>query len=309
MYAALNQRYQLTYAINGQLGENYYCPQCYLPVQFIMATTSQRPHFRHYSRPQDYDGETALHLQGKVALQSALQKLGVVAEQEVTLGTDERRADVLWHAREQTYAFEFQCAILSVAELQQRHSSYQALKVTDIWLLGQTYLNQYLQYPTKKALKFISYRYLWGYFVAVWLPEKATVRVFHHLAFTPPQSQVVFKRTDYTLAAFLQGYLQISQGLTELPLITLNFDPSYWLAQQLNFQCSSWLSLQTACYEHGLNLLSLPTELWLPRRLPPLSRSWSTPLKRQISLFMATGELTWQQRSQLYLSTKWPLIN
>lgn len=309
MYAALNQNQHLIYADSGLTSERYYCPKCYLPVKLVLKTAQHRPYFRHYSRASDHDGETALHFQGKTSLQQALQQLGVVAKQEVTLGTDERRADVLWCYQEQYYAFEFQCAMLSVNELTHRHLSYQALQVTDIWLLGQTYLDQNTACFKRTALKFICYRQRWGYFIAIWLPQLAMVRVFHHLAFVPPRHKVVFKRTDYTLDAFLQGYLQMIQSLVTLPQMALNFDPSNWLRQQLYFQQSQWLALQTRCYQRGLNLMNLPQELWLPQRLPPLSSSWSKVLSKQIELFLATGALSWDQRSQLYLATKWPLVN
>ncbi|HJE15042.1 MAG TPA: hypothetical protein K8W17_03075, partial [Lapidilactobacillus dextrinicus] len=61
--------------------------------------------------------------------------------------------------------------------------------------------------------------------------------------------------------------------------------------------------------ERGMMLQELRQELWLPKRLPPLSRNWGLILNRQITFYLANGELTWQQRSQIYLETKWPLVN
>lgn len=308
MYAAINKQRQLVNAIDGQMGEQYYCPQCWQPVQLSNTSQTTRPHFRHYAKHTDFVGETRRHVRGKLALQSALQRMGAVVEQEVILGDDERRADVLWTHQTDQYAFEFQCASLSVAELRRRHLSYQALKITDIWLLGATYLTRHLRSLRKTALKFMNYRYQWGYFIPVWFGESQTVRLFHHIAFAPPQTAVVFKYTDYSLGTFLNGYLQEVTELTELPPMSRRFDPSYWLGQQLNFQQSRWLPLQTRCYQQGMSLMNLPQQLWLPKRLPPLTRSWSIPLHQQINCYLLTGNLTWQQCSNIYLTTQWPLL-
>lgn len=309
MYAALNQKRQLIYALDGQFGEAYFCPQCWQPVQLMLSNEKHRAYFRHYVKHQDFVGESALHVRGKLALQETLLKMGQVAEQEVILGDEERRADVLWHFHGTKYAFEFQCASLSLAELTTRHASYQRLKISDIWLIGSPYLHQNQRKIHRTALKFVAYRARWGYFVAAWLPEIATVRLFHHLAFCPPQRTVTATYVDYNLGTFLNAYLRQRDYLIALPQIPLSFDPSTWLSRQLKYQQPRWLKLQTSCYERGMMLQELPQELWLPQRLPPLSRNWGLILNRQITFYLANGELTWQQRSQIYLETKWPLVN
>ncbi|KRM78486.1 hypothetical protein FC84_GL000743 [Lapidilactobacillus dextrinicus DSM 20335] len=309
MYAALNQDDQLVYAHNSILGERYYCPKCYRPVQLIIATPQQQPHFRHKTRFSNNDGESGLHIKGKRLLQQDLQQLGIVAQQEVILGTEERRADVLFYYQTQCYAFEFQCAPLSIQELQQRHRSYEQLAVQDIWLIGPTYLTASGCKLHRSALKFMDYRTHWGYFIAVWVPDLSKIRLFHHIAFEPPCGQIRFKSRDVSLSLFLASYFKVTKPLLFLPVMSCCFDPSHWLARQLNFQNSRWRTLQVECYQQGLSLLDLPRQLWLPQRLPPLSLSWSAPLKAQIELYLITGGLTWQQRSQIYLETKWPLVN
>ena len=309
MYAALNLENQLVYASQAISGDAYLCPRCQKSVQLIESVAGNRPYFRHLQKIPFRQTESELHRRGKQQLQTILQREKGVVESEVTLGIDERRADVLWLTERQTIALEFQCANISTTELAERHVSYQRLQIKDIWLLGETYLTTDQYRPKKNALKFICYGEEWGYYLAFWLPDRAVVRLFRQLAFQPPKTEVTFQVDDLQLAQFLQISYRGTSNLTVFPKVCLSFDPSYFLAQQLNLQQSNWLSLQTSCYERGFSLQSLPQELWLPSRLPPLYLSWTTPLRRQVSWYCQQGELDWVDRSRILLTSCWPLLS
>lgn len=309
LYAALDSKHQLIYAINANQHEHYFCPQCQKIVQWIDSREHRRPYFRHQSPELVVRQEGRLHVEGKRQLQVYLQLEPGVVESEISVGDSERRADVLWLTERQTFAFEFQCASLSTAELRERHQSYQRLQTQDVWLLGETYLSTNRYQPKKNALKFMDYRSEWGYYLAFWLPDLGEIRLFRQLAFEPPHVGLRFKVAQLSLREFVRVVQQPRQLLADLPHLPLTFNPSAFLAQQLNFQQSSWLTLQTQCYEHGFSLQQLPSELWLPQRLPPLYLSWTTPLRRQVSWFCQNGTLDWATRSQLLLTTHWPLLN
>ncbi|MFD1412142.1 competence protein CoiA [Lapidilactobacillus gannanensis] len=310
MYAALQADNRL---INAQRDlprqANYRCPNCQQPVQLVISGRG-RPFFRHVAAFETNYAESQLHEQGKLQLYQEMQQLGVAAQTEVILGSDqERRADVYWQHGRQKWALEFQCAPLSLVELTQRHVSYQSLQVNEIWLLGATYWSAG-QVPVKAARHYISYGQYWGYYLAYWQPQRRQVCLLKHLQYRPPASQLYYQLAWLPLAEFIQ--LVARQRVVGLPRVlrpqSLSFDPRLWLFEQLHWPTTRWWHWQDRCYQQGLRLTDLPRCLWLPQVLPPSTKQWSVLLERQIAWYLQYHELNWSQRSRLYLQSQWPLL-
>lgn len=310
MYAALLENNRLINA-DTKLPRhgNYRCPNCQQPVQLVISGRG-RAFFRHCADHSAENAESELHEQGKQRLYQELYQLGVAARLEVSLGTDqERRADVFWQHHHQCWALEFQCAALSLVELTERHRSYQHLGVREIWLLGSTYWSDQ-QRPVKAARHFICYAANWGYYLAYWRPQSAQVCLLKHLRYLPPANQLFYQIEWLSLPAFIQSVARqrYQPWFDHIPQQPLLFDPRLWLGQQLQWPTSTWRAWQDRCYHQGLNLIDLPQILWLPKVLPPTTKQWSVLLQRQLAWYLQYQELTWPQRSQLYLQSNWPLL-
>ncbi|WP_164508073.1 competence protein CoiA [Lapidilactobacillus wuchangensis] len=310
MYAALQENNVL---INAQTDlsrqARYRCPNCRQPVQLVISGRG-RAFFRHCAAFSGDNAESHLHEQGKKQLYQEMNRLGVAAKLEVPLGHhQERRADVFWQHHQQSWALEFQCAPLSLIELSERHQSYRDLQVREIWLLGATYWSAQ-RVPIKAARQFICYGASWGYYLAYWQPQTDRVCLFKHLCYLPPANQLFYQLNWLSLPQFVQAVAQqqTQPPLSYIPEQPLLYDPRLWLGEQLLWPSSSWRSWQDRCYQQGLNLNDLPQILWLPKVLPPTVKRWSVLLERQIAWYLRFHELTWRQRSQLYLQSNWPLL-
>lgn len=282
----------------------YFCPRCGQVVQLLQNKQGQA-FFRH--RGQQYGGgERPLHLAGKKSLAEALASVGIKAQTEWRLGeTAERRADLAFYWHGCRFAFEFQCAPLSLRSLQQRHRSYQALSVSEYWILGATYLSQ----PSlTSALKFCAYQPRWGYYLVFWLVEQHCFVLFSHLHYRPPATRLYYERHLLSLPAFLRGVQDLCPPPSSLAPLPLSFDPRPWLNQQLIRQQPRWVALQLRCYQQGWHLQELPTDLFLPLRLPPVVSHWPLLLARQIDWYLQHGPFSWTKQWQLLSQTQWPLL-
>lgn len=115
----------------------FYCPQCQQPVQLKIGTVNI-PHFAHIANQvceQLFaEGESMLHLQGKIQLFEWLKKLGHTVELEPFIKRLSQRPDILVIKEHQQIAIEFQCSTLSHEKWQLRTAGYENIHIQALWL-------------------------------------------------------------------------------------------------------------------------------------------------------------------------------
>lgn len=103
---------------------------------------SKRDHLRHLSGVSGHSRESMLHSQGCAHIEFWLRTRyprSTVRREEYTNSSGERRADVLLTARNGVrVAFEVQCSTITPDQWRQRHDSYRAQGIVDVWLFGTT---------------------------------------------------------------------------------------------------------------------------------------------------------------------------
>ncbi|MFJ7950863.1 competence protein CoiA [Lysinibacillus sp. NPDC096418] len=124
----------------------FYCPQCHQPVRLKIGTINI-PHFAHITN-QSCDrlfaeGESVLHLKGKVQLFEWLKKLGHIVELEPYLVKLAQRPDMLLTVQERLIAFEYQCSAISYEKWRLRTDGYEKERIEALWLF---------QTPPKKSV-------------------------------------------------------------------------------------------------------------------------------------------------------------
>lgn len=102
----------------------------------------RRHHFRHRHVPVGaHAPESYFHLVGKHAIAAWLRRTHPDATVEVEVETSDRsrRTDVLAvFPDERRFAFEIQYALIGADEWRERHESYRAQAIRDVWLFGHT---------------------------------------------------------------------------------------------------------------------------------------------------------------------------
>jgi len=115
----------------------FYCPQCQQPVQLKIGQYNI-PHFAHIANSNCErlfaEGESKLHLQGKVQLFEWLKKLGHTVKLEPYLQKLAQRPDMLLVKERQQIAIEFQCSTISHEKWQLRTSGYEKNFIQPLWL-------------------------------------------------------------------------------------------------------------------------------------------------------------------------------
>jgi hypothetical protein len=119
------------------------CPvrDCPSPELTTVIRTRGRDGFMHYTGGGGHDLESLFHLQ-------ACERIGVwlranhpacTVNKDETTAARERRADVMITAPDgRKVAFEIQYAALTPAKWQERHDSYRAADIGDVWLFGHS---------------------------------------------------------------------------------------------------------------------------------------------------------------------------
>ncbi|MEK5230855.1 competence protein CoiA family protein [Lysinibacillus sp. FSL K6-0232] len=115
----------------------FFCPQCLEPVQLKIGHYNI-PHFAHLTKNHCdqlfAEGESKLHLQGKIQLFEWLQQLGHTVELEPFLKKLSQRPDLLITVEGNRFAVEFQCSAISHEKWQQRTTGYNKHHIKAIWL-------------------------------------------------------------------------------------------------------------------------------------------------------------------------------
>jgi len=119
------------------------CPE---PDVVAVSRNRRRDGFRHRAGGGGHAPESVNHLQGKAVLAQWLRTHLPDGQVQVEGATDTQRtrvADVLAILDDgHRIAFEVQYAPLSVQEWRERHASYAAQGITDVWLWGHTRLHR-----------------------------------------------------------------------------------------------------------------------------------------------------------------------
>jgi len=115
----------------------FFCPQCLEPVQLKIGSYNI-PHFAHLTQNQCSqlfaEGESKLHLQGKIQLFEWLKKLGHKVALEPFLKELSQRPDLLVTIANNNFALEFQCSSIAHNKWHQRTIGYEKNNIQAIWL-------------------------------------------------------------------------------------------------------------------------------------------------------------------------------
>lgn len=123
----------------------FYCPQCHQPVRLKIGTINI-PHFAHVSNAACdqlfSEGESVLHLKGKMLLFEWLKGRGHIIELEPYLSKLAQRPDLLLKNMDKFTAIEFQCSTITHEKWRERTKGYLKEKIDVVWLF---------QTPPKKS--------------------------------------------------------------------------------------------------------------------------------------------------------------
>ena len=126
--------------------KKFYCPQCHQPVRLKIGTINI-PHFAHITNQACdrlfAEGESVLHLRGKIQLFEWLKKLGHIVELEPYLSKLAQRPDILLTSHNQLIALEYQCSPIAHEKWRLRTDGYEKEKIEALWLF---------QTPQKKSV-------------------------------------------------------------------------------------------------------------------------------------------------------------
>ncbi|MEA0561801.1 MULTISPECIES: competence protein CoiA [Lysinibacillus] len=115
----------------------FFCPQCLEPVQLKIGH-SKIPHFAHLTNNKCSqlfsEGESKLHLQGKIQLYEWLKKLKYKVKLEPFLNKLSQRPDILVTMDDKHFAFEYQCSTIPHEIWDRRTEGYEKNGIQAIWL-------------------------------------------------------------------------------------------------------------------------------------------------------------------------------
>ena len=114
----------------------FFCPQCQQPVQLKIGKQII-PHFAHITNDchlKFAEGESKLHLQGKIQLFEWLQSLGHTVELEPFLRKLSQRPDLLLQGEHHRIAIEYQCSAITKENWQRRTEGYEKHNIQALWL-------------------------------------------------------------------------------------------------------------------------------------------------------------------------------
>ena len=154
--------------------QEYYCPACNERVHLKKGTINV-PHFAHMVGSlcsASSEGETIIHLQGKLALFELFSKQYDEVKLEPWLSKIKQRPDLMLRKGNQWFVIEFQCAPISIQNVQKRTKGYEQLKFKVVWILGEPYQKKRLQAGTFAKFAVIRKQQLQ---IAFWQLEKGIV--------------------------------------------------------------------------------------------------------------------------------------
>ena len=241
--------------------EHYYCPNCRKKVILILSEV-KTPFFKHV-RIIKGEGEKQEHFLAKELLCSSLIASGYYAKTEISLASQQLRADVLMRDR---LAFEVQCAPLSEEEFKHRHRLYEMIGIKDIWIVGQRH---YLKTTLKKSQKiFLRKSKYWNWYYLEINPFKEKILLKYQIHLAPASKKI--------------KYFQKTFPLNELGIKKLfTFKPTRFFAKRVNIKAEqrfienqlkqkTKLGVQVAekLYLNHLTVKDIPEEVYQKWRTP-----------------------------------------
>jgi len=269
--------------------EEFVCPICGEDV--ILKLGEQRIfHFAHQkgSTCSDlYEGETLMHMEGKLQLYQWLvrQKIPTVLEyydREIN-----QRPDVMFMFNGKRFALEFQCSQLPIDVFKKRHNSYQQHEYHPIWILSSESIRAKLNH--KISLSSFHYFFLKSTsdgspYIPTYSPENQCLNIFELI------KPITIRNAFVHQVSFPLRKLLL-QELLEPRIVDGSLLFSSWEREVENFKLQWSLHpgggqkhFLQELYSRNLNLFLLPPEIGLP--VPH-------------SIFIETPPLLWQ--SYLFL--------
>ena len=137
-------------ADQAQRYAQYVCSACQSSVQ-LKCGENRIAHFAHqnsHACQGSGEVESVTHLMGKYTLWQYFKRRQINVVLEPWLATIQQRPDLLISYQGRRIAIEYQCASISVEQVQRRTAGYRRLGMQVIWLLGPTYQQRRLQAGT-----------------------------------------------------------------------------------------------------------------------------------------------------------------
>lgn len=241
--------------------DNYRCPHCKKKVILIISE-KKTAFFKHLIKYNNALGEKEEHHQSKMLLKSALTAAGFNAQVEVPLAQGQLRADVL---ASEKLAFEVQCAPLSDNEFIHRHSLYEQIGVTDIWIVGQRH---YLKTKLKHTqLIFFRRNENWGNYYLEIDPRKNRFCLKYNVLQEP-----ITKKIRYQIRYFALDEIDMSSFWhfkANKRKYRLDADSQkIYLKKQIVQKTKLGLKIGQQLYEHKMSVDDLPERLFSSWRNP-----------------------------------------
>lgn len=257
--------------------EKFFCPVCGERV-FLKLGDSRIYHFAHQKGGKcrdDYENETALHLQGKLELFKWLKNQKVSAVMEYYDREIGQRPDILFFYRGRKYALEYQCSPIPESIFQKRTHSYLLHGYTPLWILGLH--NQVKNHPHARITNFQYYflqRANTGQlFLPAFSPKRKTLLILSSIYPYTTKNALAAKsflpiekiRLPDLLEPISQCGVNIYQWKSVIEKFTFNYFRYSSVRQRMFLQ---------EIYLNRLNLFLLPPEIGLP---VPLGVLFQTP--------------------------------
>ncbi|MFJ7668079.1 competence protein CoiA [Lysinibacillus sp. NPDC097195] len=273
--------------------QQFFCPQCQQPVQLKIGRL-MIPHFAHMANQscdqRFAEGESKLHLQGKIQLFEWLKTCGHTVELEPFLTKLSQRPDLLLQTEHFPLAIEYQCSPITHETWHVRTEGYKRNNMQVLWLF-QTPQNNYPSNAIQKIR------------IAPIL-QNAITKTTNKVPYLITYDAQVARFNYWTNLLHVHGHTFIAKVLTiplhkqQMPffeprLITLKAFNTYWqiykkLCQQYVYQrlLHSKKGVQDpflrSCYELNLSLNALPHFIGIPVRnakaIPIFSIEWQAIL-------------------------------
>ncbi|MCD2255459.1 competence protein CoiA [Agrilactobacillus fermenti] len=282
MNYALTEQNELVYLMDqrqflelSRIQQRYYCPECGGQLRLKKATKQTRPHFVHINQTSHQRGESAIHIQGKQVLSTALDCLHIPNMLEVRTETKTRRADIYLTYQQQQIALEWQCALIGQQEILARSQSYTNQQIKVHWILGPNYrLKNRLR---QIHLAMLRYRPDWGFYLLYLEPKNQALQLIHHIRQFDLRRQIIYEKTQWPLQIgllYLLGRPQKKLSACKQTTIhdPLSFEQKRRYIQRQLYQGNQEIhQLQLQAYRQGHRIDAIPFVCFEAQPLPPLT--------------------------------------
>ena len=273
--------------------QQFFCPQCQRPVQLKIGKLNI-PHFAHIANTscdqRFAEGESKLHMEGKIQLFEWLKSLGHTVELEPFLPKLSQRPDLLLQSELRSIALEYQCSAITTENWQLRTDGYEKNNIQVLWLF-QTPQKSYTSHAIQKMR--ISPIF-----------QHAITYSFNHVPYLVTYDAREARFNYWTNLLHVHGHtfiakvLSVPLGKQQFPFfepkpITYEAFSVYW--QLYKKICQQYVTQRLmrskkgvqdpflrSCYELNFSLHALPNYIGIPvknaRAIPIFSSEWQAIL-------------------------------